>query len=164
MSSDTMLSGRYDRIRTQLEELFDKYGETAGLEARLATAVAVLHHKMPHYFWTGVYWLRGEDLVIGPYQGPLACAVLERDRGVCWAAVKRGEPILVPDVHEFPGHIACDARSKSELVVPIRDARSYEVVGVLDVDSDQVDAFSEADREGLSSILESVARGPRART
>jgi GAF domain-containing protein len=143
---------RYDRIITQLEELFEKYGAACDREARLATAVALLHHKMPHFFWTGIYRLEGEDLVVGAYQGPLACAVLERGKGVCWACVEREETIVVPDVHAFPGHIACDARSKSEVVVPLRDAGGR-VVGVLDVDSDRPEAFDESDARGLERVV-----------
>ena len=151
MPTPEQLAGRYARMAVQLSELFEKYGESADPEARAATAVALLHHKMPHFFWTGIYWLKGEDLVVGPYQGPLACAVLERDKGVCWAGVKRATSIVVPDVHAFPGHIACDERSQSEVVVPLRN-RKGEIVGVFDVDSDQKDAFSDVDARGLEKI------------
>ncbi|RMG43538.1 MAG: GAF domain-containing protein [Acidobacteria bacterium] len=147
------LSGRYQRIARQLEELF---AATPDRTARMATAAALLHHKMPHFFWTGFYRLVGEDLVVGPYQGSLACQVLERGRGVCWECVRRGEPVLVPDVHRFPGHIACDARSKSEVVVPLREAGR--VVAVLDVDSDRLDAFCGTDVEGLVTIADLIMR------
>jgi GAF domain-containing protein len=143
------LADRYERIAGQLAELFAK---TPDATARMATAVALLHHKMPHFFWTGFYRLVDGDLVVGPYQGPLACQVLERDRGVCWAGVHRAAPVLVPDVHAFPGHIACDSRSQSEVVVPLRDAPGR-VVGVLDVDSDKPDAFSQTDVLGLEKIV-----------
>ena len=151
MPTPEQLEGRYARMADQLSALFEKYGEAADPEARAATAIALLHHKMAHFFWTGVYWLKGEDLVVGPYQGPLACAVLERDTGVCWAGVKRAESIVVPDVHAFPGHIACDARSQSEVVVPLRD-REGRIIGVFDVDSDRKNAFSEVDARGLERI------------
>lgn len=117
----------------------------------MASAVALLHHKMPHFFWTGFYRLVDGDLIVGPYQGPLACMRLERHVGVCWASVDRAESILVPDVHAFAGHIACDSRSQSEVVVPVRD-RSGTIVAVLDVDSDKPDAFSPADVDGLTTI------------
>ena len=146
--ADKKLRGRYERIARQLAEL---YAKTDDPLARMGTAAAVLHHKMPHFFWTGFYRLLGEDLVVGPYQGPLACMVLERDKGVCWAAVRSGKPVLVPDVHAFEGHIACDARSKSEVVVPVRDEKST-IVGVLDVDSDRLDSFTDVDVEGLERI------------
>ena len=158
-TSGTALAGRYGRIEAQLVELFGKYGEAADLEARLATAVALLHHKMPHFFWTGVYRVVGEDLVVGPYQGPLACAVLERGVGVCRAAVERRETVIVPDVHAFEGHIACDPRSRSEIVVPLID-ESGTILGVLDVDSDRPDAFGPTDAEGLERVVRTVLRPP----
>ncbi|HNR40207.1 MAG TPA: GAF domain-containing protein [Acidobacteriota bacterium] len=140
---------RYRRIRGQLAELFIKTNDPV---ARMATAVALLHHKMPHFFWTGFYRLVDGALIVGPYQGPLACQVLQAHTGVCWAGIDRGEPVVVADVHAFPGHIACDSRSQSEIVVPLRDAAGR-IVGVLDVDSDEPAAFDEADREGLLPIV-----------
>jgi len=140
---------RYRRIREQLAELFTKTGDPV---ARMATEVALLHHKMPHYFWTGFYRLVDGVLTVGPYQGPLACQVLQAHTGVCWAGIDRGEPVVVADVHAFPGHIACDSRSRSEIVVPLRDAAGR-IVGVLDVDSDQPTAFDDTDREGLLPIV-----------
>jgi GAF domain-containing protein len=150
------LAGRYERIVQQLEELFDKDASQLDATARMAAAVALLHHKMPHFFWTGFYRLIDGDLVVGPYQGPIACAVLARHQGVCWAGVERGEPIVVEDVHAFPGHIACDARSQSEVVVPVRDAAG-QVIGVLDVDSDRPAAFSRVDAEGLERVAGLIA-------
>ena len=147
-AQDKRLTERYDRIAEQLAELYDKVTDP---QARMASAVALLQHKMPHFFWTGFYRLVDGDLIGGPYQGPIACMLLERHKGVCWAAVERGEPVLVPDVHAFPGHIACDSRSESEVVVPVRDA-SGAIVGVLDVDSEKPDAFSQADVDGLTKI------------
>ena len=147
------LAGRYDRIATQLRELFCEGPKaTADPIARMATACAVLHHKMPHFFWTGFYLFRDGRLVVGPYQGPVACAVLPGPEGVCWAGFTRGETLIVPDVHAYPGHVACDARSRSEVVVPLRDGDGT-VVGVLDVDSAQPDAFAETDGRGLERIV-----------
>lgn len=145
----TRRAGRYARIREQLAELFCKTDDPV---ARMATAVALLHHKLPHFFWTGFYLLKQDALVVGPYQGPLACAVLPGPDGVCWASVRDARPILVPDVHAFPGHVACDARSKSEVVIPLRDAAGR-VVGVLDVDSDRPAAFGDVDVQGLEAIV-----------
>jgi L-methionine (R)-S-oxide reductase len=150
------LLARYARMTAQLGELF---AQTEDPLARMATAVAVLHHKMPTFFWTGFYRLLGDRLIVGPYQGPLACAVLPAPDGVCWAAIQRGEPVLVPDVHAFPGHVACDARSRSEIVVPMRDGESR-IVGVLDVDSDQIDAFGAADVQGLTEIVRMIHGSP----
>ena len=149
------LSRRYARIREQLVELFETNRDPL---SRMATAVALLHHKNPHFFWTGFYRLVDGELMVGPYQGPLACALLERNVGVCWAGINRAEPILVPNVHEFEGHIACDARSASEVVVPLRDSAG-EVVGVLDVDSAELDAFCQQDVDGLVSIVELIYAG-----
>lgn len=149
---------RYTRIRAQLAELLTK---TPDPVARMATVVALLHHKMPHFFWTGFYRLLDGDLVVGPYQGPLACQVLARGQGVCWAGVQRGESVVVPDVEKFPGHIACDARSKSEIVVPLRDAEGR-ILGVLDVDSDRPAAFDEVDREGLEPLVAMISQGAPA--
>ena len=147
------LVGRYERIAAQLLDLFQAGAKaTDDPVARMATACAVLHHKMPHFFWTGFYLLKDGKLVVGPYQGPVACAVLPGPDGVCWAGLTGGATVIVPDVHAFPGHVACDARSRSEIVVPMRRADGT-VVGVLDVDSDRPDAFGEADRAGLERIV-----------
>ncbi len=124
----------------------------------MATIVAVLHQQMPHYYWTGFYRVAGEALVIGPYQGTPACLHIAKGRGVCGAAWERQETIVVEDVHAFPGHIACDARSQSEIVVPWKN-RAGEVVAVLDVDSTLSAAFDDIDREGLERILENCSGG-----
>jgi L-methionine (R)-S-oxide reductase len=140
---------RYARITAQLLELIEK---TADPIARMATAVALLHHKMPGYSWTGWYLLRDGELLVGPYQGPVACLRLAAHAGVCWAGIDRGESVVVPDVHAFAGHIACDPRARSEIVVPLRE-RSGAIVGVLDVDSVRPAAFDEVDRECLEHLV-----------
>ncbi len=146
--NNSQLAGRYQRIASQLAELFIKNDDPT---ARMATICALLHHKMPAFFWTGFYRMDGGRLVVGPYQGPLACAQLEGPEGVCWAAVKQKKTIIVPDVHAFEGHVACDERSKSEIVVPVREPAGN-IVAVLDVDADQLDVFSEIDKVGLEAI------------
>lgn len=146
---DPRLADRYQRLAQQLADL---YARNTDPIARMATMVALLQHKMPHYFWSGFYRLIDGKLVVGPYQGPLACAILDGPDGVCWASVRRGESVLVPDVHAFAGHVACDSRSQSEVVVPVRDA-SGALVAVLDVDSDQPDAFSQTDVDGLERLV-----------
>jgi len=118
----------------------------------MATSAALLHHKMPHFFWTGFYLLDKGELTVGPYQGPLACLVLEKGKGVCWAAVQTSRSVIVADVHKFPGHIACDSRSRSEIAIPLFDDHK-EVRGVLDVDSRSLDAFSDVDKEWLEKIV-----------
>jgi L-methionine (R)-S-oxide reductase len=145
----TKKKGRYDRLHVQLADLLAKSGNT---ESRMATIVAVLHHHMKDFFWTGFYLLKDGELVVQTYQGPLACQVLEKDKGVCWAGINQQKTIIVPDVHRFPGHIACDPRSKSEIVVPVRN-NSGQITGVLDIDSRLTGNFDETDAIGLERIV-----------
>ena len=152
---DTKKKGRYQRIQKQLEELLPRTGDPL---ARMASICAVLHHKMDHYFWTGFYLHKAGKLIVGPYQGPVACQELEKDRGVCWAAVNGAAPVLVPDVQAFPGHIACDSRSRSEITLPVFD-QNGELVAVFDVDSDRPDSFSDVDRLALEEILKLIHLG-----
>ena len=141
--------GRYLRIYEQLKELLAKPGNDL---SRMATIVAVLQHKMDCFFWTGFYLIDGDELIAGPYQGPVACQKLDENKGVCWAAINRQETVIVPDVHKFPGHIACDSRSNSEIVVPLKN-QNGKIIGVLDIDSKDFNAFDETDREGLEKII-----------
>lgn len=146
---DPKRPARYERIYTQLEDLIA--GQSPSLMAAMATICAVLHHKMGHHSWTGFYFVAGEDeLHIGPYQGPVACQVL-KGSGVCLHAVRTREPVVVPNVEEFPGHIACDPRSKSEIVLPVTDGDR--VVAVLDVDSHKLAQFDQDDVAPLARIL-----------
>ncbi len=148
-AANSRLAGRYERIHSQLIELFKNNDDPV---ARMATICALLHHKMPPFFWTGFYRLEAGRLVVGPYQGPLACAVLDAPEGVCWAAMRGKKTIIVPDVHAFDGHVACDERSKSEIVVPVREPAGN-IMAVLDVDADELDVFSETDQVGLEQIV-----------
>lgn len=147
MTHERKLS-RYLRIRDQLADLVHA---TPDPTARRATAAALVHHKTPGASWTGFYMLRDGQLVVDTYQGPLACLVLAPHQGVCWAAVDRRETMVVADVHAFPGHIACDSRSRSEIVVPLQVRN--EVVGVLDVESHHLAHFDDTDRMGLEAIV-----------
>lgn len=140
---------RYAAIRDQLAGLLAK---TADVTARRATAAALLYAKLPDVSWAGFYLLRDGELVVDVYQGPVACLVLAPHRGVCWAGIDRGEPVVVADVREFPGHVACDARSRSEIVVPLFGGNGTPV-GVLDLDSTTPGRFDDEDREGLESIV-----------
>ena len=98
-----------------------------------------------------------EELTIGPYQGPLACQVLEKKKGICWAGLEQKKTIIVPDVHKFPGHIACDSRSNSEIVVPLLDLnKDNQAWAVLDVDSQKFNAFSEIDKDWLEKIVKLI--------
>jgi len=139
----------YQRIIEQLRELLTK---TSDPDARMATIIAVLHHKFEHYFWTGFYLLNKGELTVRNYQGPLACQVLKKDSGVCWAGINQEKSILIPDIHKFPGHIACDSRSNSEIVVPVKDQEG-KTIGVLDIDSKELNSFDEVDARYLEEIV-----------
>jgi L-methionine (R)-S-oxide reductase len=156
MLNDKKKEGRYQRIFVQLQELLKKTDDPL---ARMASICAVLHHKMEHFFWTGFYLHKDGKLIVGPYQGPVACQELEKDKGVCWAAVNSGAPVVVPDVHAFPGHIACDSRSKSEITLPVFDGQGA-IYAIFDVDSDQTDSFSEVDQSFLELILALIFASP----
>ncbi len=125
--------------------------------AMMATINAVLVQKFPVYFWTGFYRVCGTRLVVGPYIGTVGCLQIEIGKGVCGTAAEKLETLIVPDVEKFPGHIACDSRSKSEIVVPVF-GRDKKLIAVLDVDSAQYDSFDEVDREGLEKICEIFQR------
>jgi L-methionine (R)-S-oxide reductase len=141
--------GRYKRIYDQLSTLLNA---TDDVVSRMATVAAVLHHKMDGFFWTGFYLIRDGNLLVGPYQGPVACQVLAKNTGVCWSGINQGKTIIVPDVEQFPGHIACDSRSRSEIVVPVRD-KHQQIIAVLDVDSKLLEHFDEMDAAGLEKIV-----------
>lgn len=141
--------GRYERIYKQIAELMPK---TNDLYARMSTIIAVLHHKMDYFFWTGFYFLKNDKLIVGQYQGPVACQELEKNTGVCWAGIREQNAIIVPDVEKFPGHIACDSRSKSEIVIPLKDPKE-KIIGVLDIDSNEYNSFDETDEKMLTQIL-----------
>lgn len=130
-------------------------GETDQV-ALMATLACEVHHSDDRFNWTGFYRVVGPELLkIGPYQGGHGCLVIPFARGVCGAAARTGEVQLVPDVDAFPGHIACASSTRSEIVLPVFDA-SGALIGVFDIDSDQPDAFSQADADALTDILHSV--------
>lgn len=142
-------SAKYDRLYQQIKGYVQT---TEDIWARLATIEAVLHHKMQAFFWTGVYALVNGELIVRSYQGPVACQKLKHHTGVCWTAVNSGKTVIVPNVELFPGHIACNSLSKSEIAIPIRD-RNERVFACLDVDSDRLNAFDQEDEKGLEKIL-----------
>ena len=144
--------GRYGRIYKQLSELVLKSNNT---QARMSTIIAVLHHKMDYFFWTGYYMIVDGKMTVNTYQGPVACQILEKDKGVCWAAYNQKETMIVEDVHAFPGHIACDSRSNSEIVVPLKN-KEGNYIGVLDVDSVQKASFSYVDAHWLEKIMDLI--------
>jgi GAF domain-containing protein len=131
-------------------------GERDGL-ANLANAAALLYEALPKLNWAGFYLLRGEELVLGPFQGKVACVRIPLGRGVCGTAAARQQTVVVPDVHAFPGHIACDAASRSEIVVPLlRDGRFH---GVLDLDSPEPGRFDDDDAAGLERFVAVLLAG-----
>ncbi|HMC21986.1 MAG TPA: GAF domain-containing protein [Thermoanaerobaculia bacterium] len=129
----------------------DEGGETLDDIALMSTINSVLANRFPHFYWTGFYRVCGDRLVVGPYIGTVGCLQIEFGRGVCGTAAERRSTVIVPDVNQFPGHIACDPSSKSEIVVPVFDADDG-LIAVLDVDSDQLNAFDEDDARGLERI------------
>ena len=142
----------YAELAPQIEALIG--GET-DLIANLANIAAVLKEAFG-FFWVGFYLKKGDQLVLGPFQGPLACTRIDFGSGVCGHAYTTRETVIVPNVDEFPGHIACSSASKSEIVLPLFDANG-DVFGVLDVDSDKLSDFSEVDAEGLGRIVRMIA-------
>ena len=146
---------QYETIAKEIAAVID--GED-NITARMATVSNILHHGFDHYFWTGFYLVdpeKPDELVIGPYQGTLGCLRIPFGRGVCGAAAASRKTQIVEDVHAFPGHIACDARSESEIVVPVFNGAG-ELVAVFDVDSDRKSQFDHTDKEGLENILKGV--------
>lgn len=130
----------------------DEGGATLDDIALMATINSVLAHRFPQFFWTGFYRVCGDRLVVGPYIGTVGCLQIEFGRGVCGTAAAKRETVIVADVNQFPGHIACDPNSKSEIVVPVLGP-DRELIAVLDVDSDQLNAFDDDDRRGLERIV-----------
>ena len=145
-------AGQYEDLKAEIESVVA--GETY-IPARFASAACLLSSAFsPRFFWTGFYVvdpLKPSELVVGPYQGTLGCLRIPFGKGVCGTCAQTQETLLVPDVHAFPGHIACDSRTNSEIVVPVFDAAG-QLAAVLDVDSEQPDAFDEIDRSGLEAI------------
>jgi L-methionine (R)-S-oxide reductase len=137
----------YRLLEKQLRALLA--GETDPI-ANAANTAALLYHSLPEVNWAGFYFLKGEELVLGPFQGQPACVRIPLGKGVCGTAAKERKTLVVPDVHEFPGHIACDAESKSEIVVPL--FKEGKVLGVLDIDSPTLGRFDDLDRMGLEKL------------
>ncbi len=145
---------RYAELTQELCGLLD--GETDRI-ANLANTAALIYHGLPDLNWAGFYLLPdgADELVLGPFQGKPACVRIKVGQGVCGTAVARGASVLVPDVHSFPGHIACDAASRSELVVPLR--RNGRILGVLDLDSPLPARFDETDQAGCERLMAVLA-------
>jgi L-methionine (R)-S-oxide reductase len=150
INSDPSLSKAaiYREIGVQLSGLFSD--ERNGL-ANAANMCALLYQMLPDVNWVGFYFLQGGELVLGPFQGKVACVRIPLGRGVCGTAAARREILVVPDVNEFPGHIACDAASRSEIVLPL--VQSGKLLGVLDLDSPNLSRFDHEDRDGLQAAV-----------
>ncbi len=153
MFTQTLYSGnskeQYIMLGKQLDALLEGEHNTV---ANLSNASALLNQFFERINWVGFYLMVDGELVLGPFQGFPACVRIPVGRGVCGTSVANKETIIVPDVHAFPGHIACDARSQSEIVVPL--IKNDEVIGVLDIDSPEKDRFGENDHEGLENFVQ----------
>lgn len=153
MFNSSPLSGskpeQYAQLLAQARALL--HGEPDRI-ANAANVSALVHHSLPGLNWTGFYFFDGQELVVGPFQGLPACVRIPLDKGVCGAAARNRQTQRVADVHAFPGHIACDAASRSELVVPL--VRGDQLVGVFDLDSPLPDRFDEQDQQGLEAIAQ----------
>ena len=141
---------QYESLIPQIKGLL--HGEP-DLVANLANITGALKVQFG-WFWIGFYLVKNNELVLGPFQGPVACTRIQKGRGVCGTSWQQAETIIVPDVEKFPGHIACSSLSKSEIVVPV--IRNGEVVAVLDVDSDEYDHFDTADQHYLQNIVDLI--------
>lgn len=149
--SDGTKEQKYQTLLQQVIALAEDESDTIALMANISS---MIHHTFG-FFWTGFYRVSGDELVLGPFQGPLACTRIKFGRGVCGTAWKRAETVIVADVDKFPGHIACSSASRSEIVVPVfEDSR---VTAVLDIDSNKTDTFDETDKEWLEKICGIIA-------
>lgn len=143
---------KYETLLPQIQSLTQ--GEPS-IIANMANIAAVVHTAFG-FHWVGFYLVESdEELVLGPFQGPVACTRLRRGKGVCAAAWQQAKTVIVPDVHAFPGHVACSPFSKSEIVVPVRNQMG-EVVAVFDIDSDRIDDFDATDKVGLEAFVETL--------
>lgn len=153
MSEQLIISGetkqeRYEALLPQIKAVVE---DEPDLIANMANVAAMLHETFG-FWWTGFYRVEGEELVLGPFQGPMACTRIKKGRGVCGTAWAEAQTQVVPDVDQFPGHIACSSASRSEIVVPI--FKEGEVIAVLDIDSAQFNTFDQTDRRYLEQVVE----------
>ena len=152
LNKEELYKEALNRIKEELKTL-----EKGMIVPRMATIAAVLNEKMPHYKWCGFYFAEEKEMVIGPYQGTYACPNIPYT-GVCGTSAIKKETVIVPDVHKFPGHIVCDEHSNSEIVVPLIDKRGM-VIAVFDVDSNDLDAFDETDKNNLEKLMPILLEG-----
>lgn len=143
-------AAQYESLLPQIKGLVE--GET-NLVANLANIAAALKEQF-NWWWVGFYWIHEDELVLGPFQGPVACTRIKKGRGVCGKSWETEKTLIVEDVEKFPGHIACSSLSKSEIVVPV--FKNGQIVGVLDVDSEHLAHFDETDRDFLEKIVDLI--------
>lgn len=143
----------YRLLAKQVESLIEGENNPTG---QLANTAALLHETMG-WWWTGFYMIKDDELQLGPFQGPIACYSIKRGKGVCGTAWQEDRTIVVPDVEQFPGHIACSSLSRSEIVVPVHDTRG-DIVGVLDIDSKDLATFDDLDARWLEEIASILTR------
>ena len=156
MSEQLIIQGetkqeRYEALLPQIKAVVE---DEPDLIANMANVAAMLHETFG-FWWTGFYRVEGEELVIGPFQGPMACTRIRKGRGVCGTAWLKEATQVVPDVDKFPGHIACSSASRSEIVVPI--FHEGKVIAVLDIDSERLNTFDETDRQNLEQIVKMLS-------
>lgn len=142
---------RYEALLPQIASVVE---DETDLIANMANVAAMLHETFG-FWWTGFYRVAGEELVLGPFQGPMACTRIRKGRGVCGTAWQEAKTQVVPDVDKFPGHIACSSASRSEIVVPV--FRGGEVIAVLDIDSNRLATFDETDRRYLEQVVQMLS-------
>lgn len=142
---------KYRLLTEQIRALTEGESDSVAVMANVCAAI----HETMGFFWTGFYRVQGQELVLGPFQGPVACMHIGFGRGVCGTAWEQGKTIVVPDVEQFPGHIACSSLSRSEIVVPLF-SQTGEVIAVLDIDSKELGTFDETDRQHLERICKLI--------
>lgn len=157
MSENLIISGtsREEQYRSLLPQLVSLTMDESDFTANLANIVGALKQTFD-FFWVGVYLVKGEQLVLGPFQGPIACTRISRGKGVCGTSWEKKQVMLIPDVDQFPGHISCNSASKSEIVVPVTDENGR-VILVIDVDSDKLNDFDTIDQRYLEEIAGLIA-------
>ncbi len=153
VKNNTTKEACYEQVVENISRLIE--GETVEVSV-LANVSAALYEAFDSYFWVGFYLVRNDQLVLGPFQGPVACYRIKRGRGVCGTAWSEAKTLVVPDVEQFPGHIACSSLSRSEVVVPIFNGK-HEVCAVLDIDSKELNAFDEVDARYLEQLVASIS-------
>lgn len=146
---------KIEKYKSLLKQIISITDSEKNNLANLANTIALIHHEF-HFWWTGFYFVEGEELVLGPFQGPVACTRILKGKGVCGSSFASKQTIIVKDVHEFPGHIACSAESNSEIVVPVLDGNK--VKAVLDIDSKNFGEFDLIDKEYLEKIAKHIVK------